>query len=148
MKKIMLLVTLILGMLYANTPLVDISKTTFSIMKGPNRGAAYGTFKNNHSESVFLTGFEAAGFIKPELHNHIEKDGVMQMVKIDTIEIKPGETIELKTGGLHLMFDVAPDMLDRADITMTLHFKTHSGQISSQTQNFTIASHKSCACTS
>lgn len=40
-----------------------------------------------------------------EVHEMSMKDGVMQMRALDKgLEIKPGETVELKPGGYHVMF--------------------------------------------
>lgn len=39
-----------------------------------------------------------------EVHEMSMADNVMQMRRLDGLEIKPGATVELKPGGFHLMF--------------------------------------------
>lgn len=52
-----------------------------------------------------LTGGTMAMAGKFEVHEMSMNDGVMKMRALDNgLEIKPGETIELKPGGYHLMF--------------------------------------------
>ena len=38
-----------------------------------------------------------------ELHNHIEVDGMLRMVKIETLEVAPRSTVHLQPGSYHLM---------------------------------------------
>ena len=52
-----------------------------------------------------LTGGSISMAGKFEVHEMSMNDGVMKMRALDNgLEIKPGETIELKPGGYHLMF--------------------------------------------
>lgn len=39
-----------------------------------------------------------------ELHTHVDEAGVMQMRKIDGIDLPAGQAVEMKPGGLHVMF--------------------------------------------
>jgi copper(I)-binding protein len=39
-----------------------------------------------------------------EVHEMTMSDGIMRMRKLDGLEIKPGQSVELKPGGYHLMF--------------------------------------------
>ena len=39
-----------------------------------------------------------------EVHQMTMSDGIMKMRKLDGLEIKPGQSVELKPGGYHLMF--------------------------------------------
>ena len=58
-----------------------------------------------------------------ELHTHLNENGVMKMRQVDGIEIKAGETVELKPGGLHLMmFDVNLPA-DQQDVSVTLNYE-------------------------
>lgn len=60
---------------------------------------------NNGQESDWLTGGTFTGAGRVEVHEMATVDGVMRMRQLGSgLEIKPGQTIELKPGGFHLMF--------------------------------------------
>ncbi len=60
---------------------------------------------NNGKESDWLTGGSFTGAGRVEVHEMATIDGVMRMRQLGHgLEIKPGETVELKPGGFHLMF--------------------------------------------
>jgi len=91
----------------------------------PGRDTAAGYMSiTNHSKSddklVSVTS-PISGAV--EIHNHIQEDGVMKMRQVDGIEIKAGETIELKPGSFHLMMFKAelPDGQD--DVSLTLNYE-------------------------
>ena len=73
--------------------------------KGAPVAGGYLSVTNNGSEPDRLVGgsFAAAG--RFEVHEMKMEGGVMKMRPLaNGIEIKPGETVELKPGGYHLMF--------------------------------------------
>ena len=63
-----------------------------------------------------------------EIHETVEKNGMMKMQKINKLHIAAGQKVELRPGALHLMFlDVQEtDEIKRKWITIKLNFK-HSG---------------------
>ena len=80
---------------------------------------------NTGKESDRLIGgsFVPAG--KVEVHEMAVTDGVMRMRQLEAgIEIKPGETVELKPGGLHMMFiDLTGPIKEGDKIEGTLVFQ-------------------------
>ena len=58
-----------------------------------------------------------------EIHNHIEEEGVMKMRQVEGIEIKAGETIQLKPGSFHLMMFKSTLPEDQADVALTLNYE-------------------------
>jgi len=73
--------------------------------KGAKIGAGYVSIKNAGSTADRLVGGSFADAGKVELHQMSMDQGVMRMRPVTSgVEIKPGETIELKPDGLHLMF--------------------------------------------
>ncbi len=70
--------------------------------QAPN-GAAYMSLTNDGTGSDYLIA--AAGEVaeRVELHQHSMKDGVMQMRKVEEVEIAPGDPTVLEPGGLHVM---------------------------------------------
>src|SRR5262245_11095199 len=72
---------------------------------GARVGGAYLKITNTGAESDRLVGgsLPIAGAV--EVHQMSMTDGVMNMRKLEAgLEIKPGQTVELKPGGYHLMF--------------------------------------------
>jgi copper(I)-binding protein len=71
--------------------------------KGATVGAGYLTISNNGTEPDRLVGGSAAPASRFEVHTTVMEKGVAKMRQVPALEIKPGETIELKPGGVHLM---------------------------------------------
>lgn len=66
-------------------------------------GGGYMTIANAGSEPDRLLEVRA-DFPRVELHATEERDGVARMRPVEALEIPPGETVELRPGGLHVMF--------------------------------------------
>ena len=71
--------------------------------KGATVGAGYLTITNNGKEPDRLVGGSAAPASRFEVHTTVVEKGVARMRQIPALEIKPGETVELKPGGMHVM---------------------------------------------
>ena len=73
--------------------------------KGSTVGAGYMTIKNTGSTPDRLIGGSADVAAKFEVHEMKMENGVAKMRPVQGgLEIKPGETVELKPGSLHAMF--------------------------------------------
>ncbi|HZP74873.1 MAG TPA: copper chaperone PCu(A)C [Pseudolabrys sp.] len=72
--------------------------------KGAPVGGAYMKITNNGTTPDKLVGGTSDFAGKVEAHEMSMDGGVMRMRPTGGIEIKPGQTVELKPGGLHLMF--------------------------------------------
>jgi len=92
--------------------------------KGATIGAAYMKLTNTGSEPDRLVGGSVAFARRFELHSMTMEQGVMKMREVkDGLEIKPGETVELKPGGYHVMFvDLKEPLKQGEDVTVTLKF--------------------------
>ncbi len=66
-------------------------------------GAAYMTIHNAGKADDRLLSAASDRATRVELHNHVNKDGVMQMRQVDAIAVPAGSMAELKPGGLHVM---------------------------------------------
>jgi copper(I)-binding protein len=83
--------------------------------------AAYVNLRNPGEQSAPLTAASSADFERVEMHQMSMDGGVMQMRKLDMIEVKVGQTRELKPGGDHLMLYGAKRPLQLGDkVTLTL----------------------------
>ncbi len=72
-----------------------------------------------------LVGYTSPACNRPEMHTHIEQDGVMKMRQVEAIEVPAGEVVELKPGGLHLMMiDLNEQLVEGGTVDFTLVFET------------------------
>ena len=74
-----------------------------SIPGAPN-SAAFMILKNTSAQDVVLTSATSELARATELHNHINDNGVMRMREVSEIVIPAGQSVQLKPGGLHVMF--------------------------------------------
>jgi copper(I)-binding protein len=87
--------------------------------KGASVAAGYMMIKNNGSTPDRLVSGSSNVASKFELHEMKMKNGVAKMRPVkDGLEIKPGETVELKPGSFHVMFVGLKKPLSAGD-----HFK-------------------------
>jgi len=72
---------------------------------GAKVGGGYLKVTNTGQQSDWLIGGSLPHAAAVEVHEMTMADGIMKMRKLESgLEIKPGQTIELKPGGAHLMF--------------------------------------------
>lgn len=92
--------------------------------KGAPVGGGYLTITNTGSEPDRLIGGSSPIAKQLEVHAMSMDGGVMKMRPVEGgIEIKPGETVALKLGGLHLMFVGLKGTLKQGDkVPATLEF--------------------------
>ena len=93
--------------------------------KGAAVGAGYVSIRNTGTASDRLIGGSAEVGKRFEIHAMEMDQGVMKMREVKGgLEIKPGETIDLKPGGLHLMFvDLARPLQQGERVKGTLAFE-------------------------
>ena len=77
--------------------------------KGAKTAAGYVAIKNTGNRPDRLTGGSLAGAGRGEIHDTLMDGDVMKMRPLpEGIEIKPGESVALRPGGMHLMFTDRP----------------------------------------
>jgi hypothetical protein len=91
----------------------------------PNRpGVAYFGIHNLGDTPDRLTGARAEGVGKIEIHKAEQKDAVMTMAPVESVEIPAGGMAHFGPGGLHLMlFGTAEPLKDGDTLKMTLIFE-------------------------
>jgi periplasmic copper chaperone A len=101
--------------------------------KGAKIGAGYLTIKNTGSAPDRLVGGSFADAAKVEIHEMSMDQGVMKMRPLSGgLEIKPGETVEFKPDGYHLMFVGLKQPLKQGErVDGTLQFE-HAGSVQVQ----------------
>lgn len=88
-------------------------------------GVGYAKITNDGSEADVLLGASSDAAERVELHETtISADGVASMKQIQSIEIAPGKSVELKPGGLHLMLiDLKQPIKDDGKVKAKLEFE-------------------------
>lgn len=71
---------------------------------GASIGAGYLTIVNKGMEPDRLIGGSAAPASRFEVHHTMVEQGVAKMRTVKSLDIAPGATVELKPGGMHVMF--------------------------------------------
>ena len=91
--------------------------------------AGYMTIANNTSQSIEIIEVESEVFTAVEIHETIEKDGMMSMQPVSTLTIASGMTTKLAPGGKHLMMMKPEPILKPGDlVTVTLKFSDGNTQ--------------------
>jgi copper(I)-binding protein len=92
---------------------------------GAKIAGGYLKITNNGSAVDRFLGAKSDATNHVEIHEMSMTDGVMKMRPLpDGLEIKPGETVELKSGGYHLMFMDLKRPLKQGDtLKATLQFE-------------------------
>jgi len=91
--------------------------------------AVYLAIENTSNRMVTLTGVSTSIAKHSMIHQSVEVDGLMTMKHQSEIEIKPGQIIEFKPGGRHIMLmglNTSP-MLDK--FKLNLLFKSKAKEI-------------------
>lgn len=98
--------------------------------KGAQVGGGYLKITNSGSAPDRLLGGSSPVAGKIELHEMSMSGGVAKMRELaNGIEIKPGETIELKPGGNHVMFVSLKQPLERGKPFMTTFQFEKAGKV-------------------
>ena len=105
--------------------LVVVSPWTRATPGGAKIAGGYLKITNNGTSADRLTGAATAGADRVEIHEMSMTDGVMKMRPLtDGLTIKPGETVELKPGGFHMMFmDIKQPLKQGDTLKATLTFE-------------------------
>ncbi len=93
--------------------------------KGASSGAGYLTVTNNGAAPDRLTCAASDASAQCQIHTMSMENGVMKMRPVDDgVEIKPGETVTLKPGNLHVMFvDLKHPLETGGMVEATLQFE-------------------------
>ncbi len=105
--------------------LVVVSPWTRATPGGAKIAGGYLKVTNNGTSADRLTGATTVSADRVEIHEMSMTDGVMKMRPLaDGLTIKPGETVELKPGGFHMMFmDIKQSLKQGETLKATLTFE-------------------------
>jgi copper(I)-binding protein len=92
--------------------------------KGASVGGGYMTIANSGNAGDRLVGGTSDVSNRLEIHEMSMEGGVMKMRPVRGLDIKPGQTVELKPGGYHVMFVGLKQPLEQGQhVKATLRFE-------------------------
>ena len=96
-----------------------------AMLPGAKVGGGFLTIKNGGAGEDRLVAVESPAAARVEIHEMKMENDVMRMRKLDDgVALPAGETVELKAGGLHLMFmDVKTPFKEGETVPVTLVFE-------------------------
>ncbi len=102
-----------------------IQPTTRATVPGAKVGGGFMTIVNHGQEDDRLVSAESPMSPDVQLHTMSMENDVMKMRQlVDGIPVPAGETVELKRGGLHVMFmDIKEPFEEGGMVKVTLHFE-------------------------
>ena len=105
-------------------PTIEVTNAWARAMpKGAKTGAAYVTVVNKGTSDDQLVGASVPIAAEAQLHTTIDDNGVMKMRPVSAIDVKPGASVTLKPGGMHLMLmGVKEPLAEGQSFPLTLTF--------------------------
>ncbi|MBR0673739.1 copper chaperone PCu(A)C [Neoroseomonas soli] len=92
-------------------------------------GAGFMRLRNTGTQPDRLLSASASIARAVELHTHVRDGDVMRMRPVEAIVIAPGETVELRPGGYHVMLvGLAQPLVQGTRVPLTLRFE-RAGEI-------------------
>ena len=101
MKKFVLSIVSIAAVFGADIE-IERAYARASIPNVPN-SAAFFVIKNNSDKDIAITSANSDIAKKNELHTHIKENKMMKMMKIEKLVVPAKSSLELKSGGDHVM---------------------------------------------
>ena len=87
-------------------------------------GALYVMLMNHGSEDDRLLAISTSEAARVEMHETVEKDGVVSMQPVGSLAIPAGGMLELKTGGLHgMILGLKRELKQGESVPFTLTFE-------------------------
>lgn len=121
MKKFVLSIASIAAVFGADVE-IDGAYARASIPNVPN-SAAFFVIKNNSDKDIAITSANSDIAEKNELHTHIKENQMMKMMKIEKLVVPAKSSLELKSGGDHVMLMGLKKELKAGDeISLELNF--------------------------
>lgn len=65
--------------------------------------AGYVVINNPSTRPNTIVAAESRAFARVEVHRSVERDGKLQIQRVDSVTIEPGSRLAFEPGGLHLM---------------------------------------------
>ncbi|MDX1499559.1 MAG: copper chaperone PCu(A)C [Woeseiaceae bacterium] len=116
-RRCLLALAVLLAACNANgPPLVVEDVVVTRPVPGSAMSAAYFRLHNPGREPVVVTGVRSPDFMRVEMHETTVEDGISRMRPLEALRLEPGETVEFRRGGRHLM--LAGPAADAGPVTL------------------------------
>ena len=103
---------------------IELIQPWVRVTPGQRTGALYLTLHNGGSESDRLVAVSTPMAQRADLHASVEEDNVVRMQKIDGIELSPGGSVPMESGGLHIMLvGLDPNVKPGSSLPVTFRFQ-------------------------
>lgn len=91
--------------------------------------AAFYVTLENGGQADTLHGASSDRCGQAEIHDNVLQDGIMTMRHLHSVEIGPGQTVEMGPAGMHVMcLGVEEPLVEGEDIALTLDFE-YAGEV-------------------
>jgi copper(I)-binding protein len=137
MRQLPIIVTIIAYFISATAMATDYKAGSLAIsspwsratQKGSQTAIGYMTIKNNGTTPDRLIGGSIDVAANFELHSMVMENGIAKMRELKDMEIGPGQTIEFRPGGSHVMFvDLKHPLSKGEHVKGTIIFE-HAGTV-------------------
>lgn len=103
--------------------LVENCRIRYIPAKEP-KAAGYMAIHNHGPEDRVLVSLSTDKAEKVEMHETLIEGNMAKMRRVEELTIPSNGSVEMKSGGYHLMFQkISPDLKFGDSVTLTLHFK-------------------------
>jgi copper(I)-binding protein len=109
------------------TAAVDISECWIRLLPLPAPSAGYFNAKNSGTDTVTLSGAASKQYGAVMLHQTTHKDGMSRMSSVEGVDIAPGQMLQFKPGGYHIMLEKPAAQIKVGDV-VPMQFLFTSGQ--------------------
>ncbi len=107
----------------ASDDIIVVKPYARAIPPGQPNSASFMQLKNTSDTNHAVVSAKSDVAAVVELHTHTHKDGMMQMRRVDKIELPAQESVTLKPGGLHIMLIKLHKTLEMGQtVNITLEF--------------------------
>lgn len=134
MKKIILFFALCVGLPFVAVKCLESASAEPLVVSGAyahptigtmNMGTAFFDITNNVDKADAIISAETPIAGRTELHEHIHENGVMRMRMVEEVALPAKQTVQLKSGGLHVMlFDLQQKLKVGDSFPLTLKLKS------------------------
>lgn len=96
---------------------------------GQTMTAAYIRVSNSGDQDVLITAVRSSIAAKVEIHESVERDGMLSMRQLPSLLVRAGGTLQLVPGGTHLMFfNVGERLIEGDQVAVSLEYDDGSSQ--------------------
>tara|TARA_B100000446_G_scaffold62752_1_gene59258 strand:- start:23023 stop:23412 length:390 start_codon:yes stop_codon:yes gene_type:complete len=100
-------------------------------LPGQTTAVVYMQLHNQAAQALTIRGVEVEGAGASELHQHVHRDGMMRMRRLEQISVASGQQLAFESGSYHIMafrMEVSTRLATQDDHSYTVTLILDSGQ--------------------